>query len=295
MKTDKDMPEWVKYVEGDGESPGFYQLVSNYLEKHVDKDVTNYLQVVYGFYSFYTENLKDKVTKNNHHWDDASLFLIYVHDCMRALITLHSLRHMSPAAFTVRSILESWITAKYIFLDPKKRFDLYRRYEQIEKYSAHKRGTNDILSDEQAAKIKADNPEWFYINKKTGEEGIRHSWTVEKKSIRAMAEEVGLLPEYEQTYSNTSIFTHCGSILRNSYKGKDGLSPIPVNDQTTYLVLTGTQFGLNFLEDFYAFFGIDFPHDQRGTVKFEMLKLKKYNGMTDEEYEEFMQQLADIS
>jgi hypothetical protein len=273
-----DLPEWVKYVEGDGKKAGIYDLVSQFIESRAEKDVTNFLQVSYGFFSFYTENLKNKATKNISHWDDASLFLLYIHDCMRALIPLHKYIHMSPAAFTVRSILESWITARYIFLEPSLRFSLYRRFEEIEKYIAFKNGAYKEMTEEDAEQIRKNNPEYFHLNNKTKEEEPKHYWTIKKITLKQMAIDVGLKSEYDQTYSIASIFTHCSSILRNSYIGEGGLSPIPLNDQTTVLTLLGSQFGLRFLEDFYNFFGIEFPSDQLGVVNLQLLSLQNHGG-----------------
>ena len=267
-----DANQWDKYASE------LYPLLDTYVQKHVDKVVTNYLQTAYGFFAFYTEDLRSKVISNDEYWDDASLFILYMHDNLRSLIPLHSYMHMAPSAYVLRSIFESWCTARYIFIDPQVRFPLYRDFELVEKYSAHIKGTNPIPSQAEVDNIKAKIKPWLYNDRK-GQERINYNWTRDRNiNLPKMAKDSKLDEHYSGIYSNASIFTHCSSVLRNSYQGRAGISPMPLNDQGALLSLMGAHYGIEFLEDFYKFFGIAFPSYEKALLGTMLLEAgKKYS------------------
>lgn len=268
-----------------------YPLIGKYIDDHRDGDTTRFLSIAYGFYSFHTEKLATKCTKNQAYLNDCSVFVLYMHDNLRALSTLQAHLHVAPLAFVLRSILEAWCTAKYIFASPEDRFQKYKLYAQVEKYAAYKEGRHPI-GDEELSAIKVAIAPWLYFKGK--EERVIFHWTANRDTnFKTMAKEVGLINEYNFWQASASMFTHCSSTIVNTYSGHAGISPMPLNDNGPMIALRAAGFALNFLKDMYSFLGIEFP--EREHQKLQILWLltgNKYTkALTKDEEEEFLAEL----
>jgi hypothetical protein len=102
--------------------------------------------------------------------------------------------------------------------DPEMYADRFVRYEGIERILREEyapAGTPPLLSKAEEERIRQTCPEWF--NSK-GKVAVKH-WTADDKykSLKALAESVGLQDEYHKVYSIGSKFVHGSSLVRNLY------------------------------------------------------------------------------
>jgi hypothetical protein len=252
-----------------------FPILDSFCSKNRDAEVNDYLMAVYGFFSFYSTNLSEKSIKNKEHFGDLSIFLLILHDNLRALISLHNFMHLASLAYIQRAVLETWFNAKFIFLDPSTRFDLFNRYSEVEKYRAHKKGNGVSLTPQEIRDIKERCPEWFTADK------VKHWTGIKGYNISVVADKVGMKKRYETSYHTTSVYIHGGPNLRNVYRDNSGVTPIPATREGATLAIVTTRDCLQFLEDIYAFLGIPFPEQEKRELDYMFFKLCQKFGIVN--------------
>jgi hypothetical protein len=269
---DLDFNQYCNFLESSLET---------YLGSYVDSDVLDYLNLNFLFYSYYTENLSLKITKNHSFFPANGVFQNFFGDNLRALIPLYSNLNLSPLAFIDRALLEARINANFIYQDPKERFKKYYRFSEVEKYLHNQDQINPLLSTSEVELIRKENPEWFVL-KNNGKYKIIKNWTGDEKlNLWEMAVATNLENEFRNVYKLTSVYVHCSPVVNNAYiTGPDSSHPIPITLNREILAISTSRYGIEFLKDMYGFFGIEFPskhyHEEVDSKFFKLMKKYKF-------------------
>lgn len=182
-----------------------------------------------------------------------------VQDVLRGLYGAQCELSPVAAAGLYRTALEARCNLLFIIMSdaPEKWADRFHRYIGVEKvlHEQHRpNGGLSMLSPAERELILKSGPEWF--NEK-GDVKVAH-WTADKKlkSLKSMAQTVGLEKEYHVMYGLGSKFMHGSPLLVNVYSQGRNLGALTNPNLCTQLSLLGTETCISILKEAADFFGV---------------------------------------
>lgn len=239
-------------------------------------DAEKYIDYALGFYSYMTEDLIEKVTKNGDIVKHTFPLMVELQDILRAILFAQRHLLLATSALHLRTSFEIRCNLNYIFqhTDPKticERLSYFFRYEQI--VGSRLSPTLPYEGEAVEKKFASEHPYW--ANKKSGLLRDSACWNGEDKSLKDICIDLKWEPEYFQMFKLTSKFVHGSPIVRNLYLTKTGLGCIPDTKHPTMFSLLATNNITECLMEYCKFFGIDFPETDYRSIQSEMLKVQK--------------------
>ncbi|MEQ1722664.1 MAG: DUF5677 domain-containing protein [Pseudobdellovibrio sp.] len=210
------------------------------------------------FYSYISEDIGKKITRNKDISPKLDLFLVFALDQLRAALPLYTNLNLGPSAICTRATFENLVTIRFIVKDsyPSLYADRYNRFKDITKLKAHKSSTFlRKLSPQDEQSILAANPEW--VDSTTGKLFKKTHWS----AIYGMNFEqlVGRtnLKDYYSIYRTTSQFMHANSITVNMYSLNGGIRVMGSESHVRKFASLTALFALETIKDYSDFFGVN--------------------------------------
>lgn len=235
-----------------------------HIESQRNRDVEDFIAHSFALYSFVQEDFAAEATQNQSLLKHMGIMLVHVHDVLRGLMVAQA--HLSPvtSAALLRIALEVRCNQLFIIKspDPAKFADRFSRYADIERLLREEYappGTPSLLSPAEEQRIRTTCTEWF---KGKGRVQVKH-WTAEEKfrSLKSLADAVGLSDEYLKVYNIGSKFVHGSVLLENVYSrsGRMGALSNPV--LSSQLSLLAASHCVHIIREAAAFFGVPLSDD----------------------------------
>lgn len=245
-----------------------------YVQDQRDQAFDQVLLEALALYSFITEGLKTKATKNSESVEKLGSMVVLTQDILRGLIASH--RELSPVSLAAlnRIAIEIHINLRFITgsSDPIKYADRYFRFQEIEKLIHDEKRLDPDLSMLPAGKkeeIKKTCPEWI---EPTGK--LKTYWTAESalRKVIDIAKAAGLEGEYRGMYSMTSKFIHGSAIVTSLYSGPRGVNAIGQRAFCKRLASITLDYCTNILKDLCSFFGV--TYDRTALTHWRLRKME---------------------
>jgi hypothetical protein len=241
----------------------YWKDVAPRLDAHINgqrnRDVEDFVAYSLALYSFVQENFVAEATQNQSLLKHTGIMLVHVHDVLRGLTVAQV--HLSPvtSAALLRIALEVRCNQLFIIKspDPAKYADRFERYAGIERLLREEYappGTPSLLSPAEEQRIRTTCTEWF--NNK-GKVQVKH-WTAEEKfkSLKSLADAVGLSDEYLKVYAIGSKFVHGSSLLENLYSRNGRMGALSNPRLCSQLSTLAASHGVHMIREAAAFFGV---------------------------------------
>lgn len=258
----------------------YWTDVSGRLDAHIEKqrihDAEKYITCALGFYSFITEDLEKKVTKNKELVKPTFPLMVELQDILRSILFAQRHLLLASSAFHLRTAFEIRCNLKYIFSHANpaqicERLSDFFRYEQI----VGSRLSPNLPYEGEAVERAFATQHPYWANRSTGLLRDNEAWNGEGKSLKAICDDLKWQDEYFQMFKITSKFVHGSPIIRNMYSKGISIGCIPDVRHPTMFSLLAANNITDCLMEYCDFFGIDFPELEYRTVQAEMLKVQK--------------------
>lgn len=235
-----------------------FPRLQTYLHNETKQDIKDIIFTCLAFYGFLTEDIGQKIKKNQAISPKLDLFLVFAFDQLRAALVLYENLNLSPLAISARATFENSVSIRFITsnADPDKYADRYHRYKDIVRLKAHR---NSLilppLTEQEVNLIKTNCPEWFLPDGKLKK---NPHWTaIDGMSFEQLVNKADM-KDYYSIYRTTSQFVHASPITVNMYKGPKGMGAIAFEKRAKEFALIICIFSLETLKDYLLFFGVEF-------------------------------------
>ncbi|MCC6837313.1 MAG: hypothetical protein IT234_02130 [Bacteroidia bacterium] len=247
--------------------------IDAYISDTCEPLVVKYLENSFALFSFVTEDLDSKTTKNKELRSKLDVFIVHTHDLMRGVIATYKNLTLAPIALNLRTIFETHCNLKFIVRSKEaaQLADFYDRFQEIEFLTGVK--SSPYLPDptkDDFDRIMARNPEWF----ENGKLKKPLHWSSAKTDLASIAasKHVDLEHDYKAIYKTNSKFVHTSPIIRNLYRRNGFLMAIPSGENPKSLALLAQSYCIKTLQEFCMFFGIDFPELDYALIAQDMVE-----------------------
>ncbi len=243
----------------------YWAAIAPELRRHIDghrlPEVENTLMHGLALFSFAQEGMSSSISKNHECFRNTSIMLVLMQDILRGLWAAQT--ELSPVATAALFRTAFELRCNFLFIsthtDPQKFASRYARYRHIERilHEEHRPAPGEsILSENEERQIRRLCPEWFGPNGQ-GRVRVAH-WTAEKdlKSLKTLAQQVGLQTQYHMMYSLGSKFIHGSSLLENIYSGHGGIGAVANLTTCSEMSLLAIDSCMDFLSDVQSFYGL---------------------------------------
>lgn len=243
----------------------YWSSLAPRLEAHIaklrDRQVESVLVGGLALYSYVVETFSEKLSKGQDVWGCCHSMLVHLHDVSRGLIAAQAELSTVAAAALLRISFEVRCTQLFIHKSPApaQLADRYRRFAQVERLrrdlNAKDAGLPLFLRPGEEAHIRSTCAEWI-----TPSDRLRGHWSAEEdsKSLKQIADAVGLGADYVQVYGLGSKFIHGSALLGNHYgNGPGGALGALSNTRTcSKMALLAAQHCVLFLKEAADFYGV---------------------------------------
>lgn len=242
-------------------------------------DVEKYLSSSLGFFSFVTEDLETKVTKNQDLITVTFPLIVELQDILRGVFLSQSNLLVSTSAFQLRAAFEIRCNLKYIFLhaDPKMvatRLSNYFRYEQIVGSRLSPNLKYEGIAVERSFAL--EHPYWA---KPDGLLKDNTTWNGEGMDLKKICDEIGLSAEFFTNFKITSKFIHGSPIVKNLYTSEKGIHCIASSRNVAFFTLMCALHIGRCLKEYCNFFGIEFSEIEYLEIELMLLAAQKSLGL----------------
>ncbi|MBK8202567.1 MAG: hypothetical protein IPK68_09735 [Bdellovibrionales bacterium] len=248
----------IKYKSHEEYWQDVFPRLQTYLDGETKQDIKDIIFTCLAFYGYLTEDIGQKIRKNQVVNPKLDLFLIFAFDQLRAALVLYENLNLSPLAISARATFENSVSIHFITsnADSAKYADLYHRYKGIVRLKAHRNSLIlPSLTEPEINIIKASCPEWFLPDGKLKK---NPHWTaIDGMSFEQLVNQVGM-KDYYSIYRTTSQFVHASPITVNMYKGPKGMGAIALEKRSKEFALLVCIFSLEILKDYLLFFDVEF-------------------------------------
>ncbi|WP_161606749.1 DUF5677 domain-containing protein [Myxococcus xanthus] len=246
----------------------YWKKVAPRLDAHLEgkrnRGVEDLVAHSFAFYSFVQEEFSENATRNQNLLKHMGIMLVHVQDVVRGLMVAQAQLSPVVSAALLRIALEVRCNQLFIIRnDSAKYADRFARYAGVERLLRDEYappGAAKHLSPAEEQQIRVACAEWF--NSK-GKVRVKH-WTAEEefKSLKSLADSVGLADEYLTVYGIGSKFVHGSSLLENLYSSGGAIGALANPGLCSKLSMLGVSNCIHMIREAAEFFGVPFPMDE---------------------------------
>lgn len=233
--------------------------LAGYLKVKRNAQVEDCLRHALALFSFIQETFVADATKNQTILKHTGIMLVHVHDVIRGLVSAQA--DLSPVSVAALLRIALEVRCNHLFIiksnTPEmyaERFSRYASVERILREEYAPPGTPSLLSQAAEQEIRKTCGEWF---KSSGKVSVKH-WTAEDnyKTLKALADKVGLSAEYSTMYSIASKFIHGSALLENMYSQQGGLGALVDPQRCSNMSLLAAMQCIKLLQEAAVFYGV---------------------------------------
>jgi len=248
----------------------YWNEATSHLNKRLtdtrDRETEAFLERVIAFYSFVTQDLDHKVTRNRELGGYLMSFLPAGMDLLRGAHAAQKFLSLVSVASAARIAFEMRVTFKFIVdsLAPAVYAKRFFEFQGVERLKAHYRGRIS-LDPQEIADLTARCADW--IDPKTGKLKKDAKWHATARTLRDLAEATGTVDQYKTLYPLNSSFVHSSSLVQKLYVVGDKLRLLAESHHISQQALLVAASCLVFVTEYAQFFGIPLPAESAALIE----------------------------